>query len=58
MTDLMSAVVGPGYWAQIVEDASGRKADVVGKPAPMMITEFLKDAHQLDLARSAFVGDS
>ncbi|XP_034238670.1 pyridoxal phosphate phosphatase-like [Thrips palmi] len=50
--------LGPGYWTEIVERASGRKAQWVGKPAPMMVTEFLKDAHQLDMARSIFVGDS
>lgn len=50
--------IGPGYFTNIVESGSGRKALLVGKPAPMMVDEFLKDVHQLDLARSTFVGDS
>lgn len=51
-------VVGPGPILKILEELSGKKAEIVGKPGPMMVKHFLKDEHDLDLSRTVFVGDT
>ncbi|XP_034238668.1 glycerol-3-phosphate phosphatase-like [Thrips palmi] len=51
-------VVGPGPFLQILEDITGKKAEMFGKPGPLMVTHFLKDEHNLNLHRTVFVGDT
>lgn len=49
---------GPGPFLNMLELISGKKAEMFGKPGPMMVREFLKDEHNLDLNRTVFVGDT
>lgn len=51
-------LIGPGYFIRAIEDMSGRKAHVFGKPGPAMVTDYLKEIHGVDLQRAVFVGDS
>ncbi|KAJ1528316.1 hypothetical protein ONE63_006737 [Megalurothrips usitatus] len=52
------ALLGPYHFIRLIEQCSDRKPIVVGKPGSMMIENYLKKIHNLDLKRSVFVGDT
>ncbi|KAK3912652.1 Glycerol-3-phosphate phosphatase [Frankliniella fusca] len=51
-------LLGPGHFIRTLEECSGRKAEQIGKPGAMMVSEYLKEIHDLDMSRTIFVGDS
>jgi len=50
-------LTGPGQFTQILEDMSGRKGTVMGKPSTKMV-EFIDKYHHLDPDRTLFIGDT
>ncbi|XP_052133563.1 glycerol-3-phosphate phosphatase isoform X2 [Frankliniella occidentalis] len=51
-------LLGPGYFVSMLEDCTGRKAEVIGKPGRLMIDGYLKKFHAMDMKRTVFVGDT
>ncbi|XP_034238669.1 4-nitrophenylphosphatase-like [Thrips palmi] len=50
--------MAPGPFLKLLEDITGRRAEVFGKPSPAMVTDFLQATHRFDLSRTVFVGDA
>ncbi|XP_026289110.1 glycerol-3-phosphate phosphatase-like [Frankliniella occidentalis] len=51
-------LLGPGHFIRTLEECSGRKAELIGKPGPMMVSEYLQEIHNLNMDRTIFMGDS
>ncbi|XP_058831999.1 glycerol-3-phosphate phosphatase-like [Topomyia yanbarensis] len=50
-------VIGPGYFIEILERASGRKAVVLGKPGQALAEFILEQFHVTQPERTLFIGD-
>ncbi|KAK3919899.1 Pyridoxal phosphate phosphatase, partial [Frankliniella fusca] len=51
-------LLGPGYFVSMLEDSTGRKAELIGKPGRLMVDGYIRQFHNIDVGRTVFVGDT